>query len=118
MIVSYSKYKKLRENRNYMVEKFSHEINTLKAENERLKEEKETLKSLLDSSQERYFGISNLAHKYRNKYKTAKAEAHKEFAERLHEELRIYGIKDKFNKSVFLNVVDKAKKELQNLGER
>ena len=41
-----------------------------------------------------------------------KAEAYKEFAERLHEELRIYGIKDKFNKSVFLNVVDNAKKEL------
>lgn len=36
----------------------------------------------------------------------------KEFAEKLHEELRIYGIKDKFNKAVFLNVVDKAKKEL------
>jgi hypothetical protein len=46
------------------------------------------------------------------KLKTAKAEAIKEFAERLHEELRIYGIKDKFNKSVFLNVADKAKKEL------
>ena len=44
--------------------------------------------------------------------KLAKAEAYKEFAERLHEELRIYGIKDKFNKSVFLNVVDNAKKEL------
>ena len=41
-----------------------------------------------------------------------KSEAYKEFAEKLHEELRIYGIKDKFNKSVFLNVVDKAKKEL------
>lgn len=44
--------------------------------------------------------------------KTTKAEAYKEFAERLHEELRIYGTKDKFNKSVFLNVVDRAKKEL------
>ena len=42
----------------------------------------------------------------------AKTEAYKEFAERLYEELRMYGIKDKFNKSVFLNVVDKAKKEL------
>ena len=41
-----------------------------------------------------------------------KSEAIKEFAEFLHEELRIYGIKEKFNKSVFLNVVDKAKKEL------
>ena len=42
----------------------------------------------------------------------AKTEAYKEFAERFYEELRMYGIKDKFNKSVFLNVVDKAKKEL------
>ena len=57
---------------------FLGEINRLNAEIERLKEEKETLKSLLDSSQGRYFGISNLAHKYRNKYKTAKAEAYKE----------------------------------------
>lgn len=44
--------------------------------------------------------------------KQIKAEAYKEFAERLHEELRMYGIKDKFDKAVFLNVVDKAKKEL------
>ena len=49
---------------------------------------------------------------WKDKSKTAKAEAYKEFAEKLHEELRIYGIKDKFNKSLFLNVVDKAKKEL------
>ena len=46
-------------------------IETANAEIEKLKEE-------LDSSQERYFGISNLAHKYRNKVKTAKAEAYKE----------------------------------------
>ena len=49
-------------------------INRLQAENERLKEEKETLKSLLNSNQERYFKISNLCHKYRNKLKTVKAE--------------------------------------------
>ena len=45
MIVSYSKYKKLRENRNYIVEKFFHEIDTLNAENEGLKVENERLKS-------------------------------------------------------------------------
>ena len=41
-----------------------------------------------------------------------KAEAIKEFAKRVHEEFRIYGIKDKFNKEVFLNVVDNVKKEM------
>ena len=41
---------------------------------------------------------------------TAKFEAVKEFADRLCDELRMYGIKDKFNKAVFLNVVDKVKK--------
>ena len=53
------------------IQALTEEINRLQAENERLKE-------LLDSSQERYFGISNLAHEYRNKVKTAKAEAYKE----------------------------------------
>ena len=47
MIVSYSKYKKLRENRNYIVEKFSHEIDTLKAENEELKTRNEGLKGTI-----------------------------------------------------------------------
>ena len=45
MIVSYSKYKKLRENRNYIVEKFSHEIDELQSENEVLKR---TIKMLND----------------------------------------------------------------------
>ena len=58
--------------------------------------------------------MSELNKQYRAELK---AEAYKEFAERLHEELRIYGIKDKFNKSVFLNVVDKAKKELVGEGD-
>ena len=47
MIVSYSKYKKLRENRNYIVEKFPHEIYTLKAENEELKTRNEGLKGTI-----------------------------------------------------------------------
>ena len=47
MIVSYSKYKKLCENRNYIVEKFSHEIDTLKAENEELKTRNEGLKGTI-----------------------------------------------------------------------
>ena len=47
MIVSYSKYKKLLDNRNYIVEKFSHEIDTLKTENERLKTENEKLKGTI-----------------------------------------------------------------------
>ena len=68
-------------------------INRLQAENERLKK----------------FALIRAFDRFQ---KEAKAEAYKEFAERLHEELRIYGTKDKFNKSVFLNVVDKAKKEL------
>ncbi len=53
--------------------------NSYKAENEGLEEK-------LNRSQDRYFGISNLAHKYRNKVKTAKAEAYKECIERLNKE--------------------------------
>ena len=51
------------------------------------------------------FATKDLVHKI-------KVEAYKEFAEMLYEELRVYGIKDKFNKAVFLNIVDKSKKEL------
>ena len=52
-------------------------------ENERLKAENERFKELFEQSQDNYWGISNLIHKYRNKAKTAKTEAYKEFAERL-----------------------------------
>lgn len=45
-----------------------------------------------------------------------KSEAYREFAKKIHEELRMYGVKDKFNKAVFLNVVDNAKKELVGEG--
>jgi hypothetical protein len=73
-------------------------INRLQAKNDKLQKEMEMWK--------------NTAYHEASQCETAKAEAYKEFVKKLHEELRIYGIKDKFNKSVFLNVVDKAKKEL------
>lgn len=74
------------------------EISELQAEIERLKK-------LLEQCEDN-------GEYWESKYKTTKSEAYKKFAEKLHEELRIYGIKDKFNKSLFLNMVDKAKKEL------
>lgn len=80
-------------------------INRLQAENERLKEENK----ILDLN--RRMALLEKEPLY-DKIKTAKAEAYKEFEKMLHEELRMYGIKDKFNKAVFLNIVDKAKKEL------
>ena len=73
-------------------------IGNYKTEIESLKAEVERLNTYLD-----VIGYST---------DKIKAEAYKEFAERLHEELRIYGAKDKFNKLVFLNVVYNAKKEL------
>lgn len=80
-------------------------INRLQAKNEKLREDNETLRTVIAKSFViRAEGKSPLT--------LLKAEAYKEFAEKLHEELRMYGVKDKFNKSVFLNVVDKAKKEL------
>ena len=51
-------------------------IDRVQAENERLKE-------LFEHSQANYWNISNLVHKYRNKAIIAKAEAYKEFAEKL-----------------------------------
>lgn len=73
-------------------------INRLQAENERLQ----------DAIDEQDIEIASLW----KRIEDAKAEAYKEFAKKLHEELRMYGTKDKFNKAVFLNVVDKVKKEL------
>lgn len=84
-------------------------IATLQAEIKRLKAESDTIaedySNLVIEKDELFDEAEKLI-------KKAKAEAAKEFAEKLHEELRMYGIKDKFNKSVFLNVVDKAKKEM------
>ena len=73
-------------------------INRLQAENERLIIRLRKVEHQLDDAMKMYNII--------------KAEAYKEFAEKWHEELRMYGVKDKFNKAVFLNVVDRAKKEL------
>ena len=47
----------------------------------------------------------------RGQYKKGYTDGIVAFAERLYEELRIYGQKDKFDKSVFLNVVDNLLKE-------
>ena len=73
------------------------ELKKAEAENERLRHiaTRETSQSMLPAIVRR-----------------TKAEAYKEFAEKLHEELRMYGTKDKFNKAVFLNVVDRVKKEM------
>ena len=101
-------------------------INRLQAENERKKENVSRLQSVLlrfmeeisewgnknDIDTSNFSMIPILESEKENLAKQLKSEAYKEFAEMLHEELRIYGIKDKFNKSVFLNVVDNAKKEL------
>ncbi len=90
-----------------------------KAENERLKREIEDLESVQEISPEAKYLVDTKADKVislltelNKSQEQIKAEAYKEIAEMLHEELRIYGIKDKFNKAVFLNIVDKAKKEL------
>lgn len=74
-------------------------INRLKAENEKL-----TIR--LRKERYQFADIGKM-------YSEIKSEAYKEFAERLHAKLRMYGVKDKFNKVVFLNAVDKAKKELE-----
>ena len=112
-------------------------INRLQAENESLKAEVDDWKAIAEGYQKQFEDcyerkqaeIENLQKNFEEAsndrfiYKIrwakaearvdkAKAEAYKEFAERLHKELRIYGAKDTFNKLVFLNVVDKAKKEL------
>ena len=84
----------------------------LQAENERLKKFLDMSRKVSLARRDRNLKICELNQKILEELKTAKAEAYKEFAEKLHEELRMYGIKDKFNKLVFLNVVDKAKKEL------
>lgn len=78
------------------------QINRLQSENERLRNAYKQCAFERDA----YIEIGNTA------IAEAKAEAYKEFSEKLHEELRMYGTKDKFNKAVFLNVVDRAKKEL------
>jgi hypothetical protein len=41
-----------------------------------------------------------------------KAEAIKEFAEKIYRSRAMYGQKDKFNKTVFLNIVDQIAKEM------
>lgn len=80
-------------------------FNRLQAENERLKETTKTMSTYIKGNG---WGLVSFVEFCKN----LKAEAYKEFAERLYEELRMYGIKDKFNKSVFLNIADKVKKEM------
>lgn len=142
MIVSYSKYKKLCDNRNYIIEKFSHEINELllenedlKAENERLKSEKEGLKaeiewlndlSILDALQRIDRGEFEKPQEP-PEFKFIALKVRENFAE-IYEEC-IEKIKASFPVSNKLyqyweihEVADKnlneMKKELQNLGER
>ena len=94
------------------------EINRLQAENERLKPFEDKIAKFNSHIRvEDMLVFASSLEEWLEFCENLKAEAYKEFAERLHEELRIYGIKDKFNKSVFLNVVDKAKKELVGEGD-
>ena len=102
-------------------------INRLQADKQSLKYDYDNLQRQFDEIYQQFHYLSNVEIPYlysftedkdkkletiANILLRTKAEAYKEFAERLHEELRMYGTKDKFNKAVFLNVVDKAKKEL------
>lgn len=135
MIVSYSKYKKLLDNRNYIVEKFSHEIDTLKTENERLKTENEELKgtiklledvAILDALQRIDRGEFEKTQEP-PEFKFIALKVRENFAE-IYEEC-IEKIKASFPVSNKLyqyweiheradNVLNELKKELQNLGER
>ncbi len=91
-------------------------INRQKKNIKELKYKVKKWKENYESSQVVVGDFREIINKQAKELKTAKAEANKEFVERLHEELRMYGTKDKFNKAVFLNVVDRAKKEL--VGEK
>lgn len=128
MIVSYSKYKKLRDNRNYIIQKFSHEINELEAENKDLKAKIEMLNDLaiLDALQRIERGeiekpqeppeFKFIALKVRENF----AEIYEECIERikssfpisnkLYQYWEIHEVADKN--------LNELKKELQNLGER
>ena len=89
-------------------------INRLQAENERLKEK--GIVVLLKPENAQFENLERFETRQISKemlpaiVRRVKAEAYKEFAKKLHEELRMYGTKDKFNKAVFLNVVDRVKK--------
>lgn len=135
MIVSYSKYKKLLDNRNYIVEKFSHEIDTLKTENERLKTENEELKgtiklledvAILDALQRIDRGeiekpkeppeLKFIALKVRENC----VQLYEECIEKIkasfpnsNERYQYWEIHERAD-----NVLNELKKELQNLGER
>ena len=91
-------------------------INRQQAENERLKEKSTVV--LLKPRNAQFENLEHFETRQISKemlpaiVRRTKAEAYKEFAEKLHEELRMYGTKDKFNKAVFLNVVDRVKKEM------
>ena len=102
-------------------------INRLEAEKRSIKYDYDNLQRQFDEIYQQFHYLSNVEIPYlysfiedkEKKLETianillrTKAEAYKEFAERLNEELRMYGIKDKFNKSVFLNIADKVKKEM------
>ncbi len=88
-------------------------INRQKADIERLKaeikEKTETIVFLKDQAVGWSIDFCNL----KKKVDTAKSEAITEFKKLTYEACAKYGQKDKFNKAVFLNIVDQIAKELK-----
>ena len=87
-------------------------INRLQAENEMLKNAVNRLTNRVCDLKEKDETRHKVFMTKCEELETAKAEAYKEFAERLHIEFRMYGQKDKFNKAKFLRAVDNIFKEL------
>lgn len=78
--------------------------------------ELEDIKELYDQKSREVDIVKSLITKkedeaYNKGYEDAKSEVLKEFIEKLHRELRMYGQKDKFNKGEFLTIAENIAKD-------
>ncbi len=107
----YSSCLKKLEKERLRTEKLKKNLKFVRGTVERQKAEIEILSKNADTAFQD--GLNEAQDLYREEIKAeVRAEAIKEFAEKIYRSCAMYGQKDKFNKMVFLNIVDETKKEM------